>query len=116
MPLFIIVIASSKHFIILTSPFLILRVWKFEDIHYGELCREFRQFEKEENFEGMKRIKTLLDNVDLERSRGAQIRSRALILDENENPSIKSHFYDKDENSKDLILSNAEQLLSCHNY
>ena len=64
------------------------------DMQYRDLCREYREAERNFNVIEMTRIKLLIDDIELEKSKGAQIRARALILDETEAPS--SYFYRKE--------------------
>ena len=64
------------------------------DIQYRDLCRDYREAEKKGNLIEMKRIKLLINEIELDKSKGAQIRARALILDETEASS--SHFFNQE--------------------
>ena len=60
---------------------------KLADIHYTELCNDYRKYEKEKNATEMGRVKTILTALESEKARGAILRSKAKILDSNEDPS-----------------------------
>ena len=60
-----------------------------ENLEYTELCKEYRNYEKETppNLVEMDRIKKYLDSLEKARAKGSIIRSKATQLDENEQPS-----------------------------
>lgn len=60
---------------------------KIEDIRYGQLCAEYREHEKAKNINEMTRVKNIIDINEKRKTKGAQIRTKAQILDSNENPS-----------------------------
>ena len=69
---------------------------RVEDFQYTRLCKEYRRYESEQNLKEMDRVKGTLDALEQERARGAQIRSKAQILDSNEDPStyfVKKEIY-----------------------
>ena len=60
---------------------------KAEDIEYTQLCREYRRHEQDLNFDEMTRVKTIIDSKEKEKARGIQIRAKAKLLDNREDPS-----------------------------
>ena len=78
-----------------------------DDSHYSELCSEYRQYEAEKNLIEMDRVKDILNSLEKERAKGAQIRSKAVILDSHEEPS--SYFAKKEINQgKKKIIEEVE--------
>ena len=60
---------------------------KLADIHYTDLCNDYRKYEKEKNATEMGRVKSIITALESEKARGTKLRSKAKILDSNEDPS-----------------------------
>ena len=67
---------------------------KYDNTVYTDLCAEYRNFEKHNDAQGMLEIRNRIATFDKEQARGSQLRSKAKILDSNEDPS--SYFIKKE--------------------